>query len=216
MSVDWDWDMAAATTAFLLLLTVVAVFSPDHAAARGSDARAVAAQSEGADDPVDGGSGATPVADVPAASAGLSQRRRLPLPATILVCGLPLLVAVSWTFPYLSSRAQDAAVSQADQHPAAAADSARRAHSYDPLAVGPLITLSQIQQGDGRPEEALATLVSAERLQPDNFNVHYSLGLLLSNALHRDAAAASQFRLALALNPLDTFSKDALDALAQR
>jgi hypothetical protein len=216
MSVDWDWDMAAATTAFLLLLMVVAVFSPGEPAAAAPDARVAASESEGADDPVDGGT----VAALPAAD-GLGARpswrsRRLPLPATILVCGLPLLLAVSWLFPYLSSGAQDAAVSQADQSPAAAAASAHRAHSLDPLAIGPLITLSQIQQGDGRPEEALATLTTAERLQPDNFNVHYSLGLLLSTALHRDTAAAAQFRLALALNPLDTFSKGALDGLAQR
>jgi hypothetical protein len=215
MSVDWDWDMAAATTVFLLLLTVVAAFSPGEPAAEGSNASAAAAQPEDADDlPEDAGD--TTTTEEPAAPAELSRRRRLPLPATILVCGLPLLLAVSWTFPYLSSRAQDAAVSQADQHPAAAADSARRAHSYDPLAVGPLITLSQIQQGDGRPQEALVTLMKAERLQPDNFNVHYSLGLLLSNALHRDAAAAGQFRFALALNPLDTYSQDALKALVQR
>jgi hypothetical protein len=217
MSVDWDWDMAAATIVFVLLLTVVAAFSPGEA---GTQATASAAANPpgvdidaDADDPA-GSDPATAAADPSAIKP--SRRRRLPLPATILACGLPLLVAVSWLFPYLSTRAQASAVAQADQHPAAAASSARRAHSLDPLAVDPLITLSQIEQGDGRPEAALSTLASAARLQPDNYYVHYSLGLLLATALHRDTAAAKQYRLALALNPLDSLSKNALDRLAGR
>jgi tetratricopeptide (TPR) repeat protein len=79
-----------------------------------------------------------------------------------------------------------------------------------------LFTLSQIQQGEGRPAAALATLRQAARLQPDNYNVHYNLGVLLATALHRDAAAADQFRLALALNPLDGASVYALTQVAQR
>ena len=219
MSVDWDWDMAAATIAFLLLLMVVAVFSPAEIAAETADSvaaspAALGTTENGADLTLAGDADVAPGAvDPPAAKAS---RRRLPLLATILACGLPLLVAASWMLPYLSDGAAAQATSQADQSPAAAAASARRAHSLDPLAVSPLITLSQIQQGDGRPEEALATLTTAERLQPDNYFVHYNLGLLLSDALHRSTAAATQFKLALALNPLDTVSQDALKQLTGR
>ncbi len=133
----------------------------------------------------------------------------------MLACGLPLLVAVSWTFPYLSARAEARAVSQADLHPVAAEASARQAHSLDPLDVTPLITLSQIQQGEGRPILALATLRQAARLQPDNYYVHYTMGMLLATWLHRDAAAFDQFRLALALNPLDDLSRSALQQLVK-
>ena len=218
MSVDWDWDMAAATIAFLLLLMLVAVFSPGEAAAEGvASVEADPATARGAADaaePVTAGDGnpAYGPADVPVKAPP----RRLPLPAAVLACGLPLLLAASWMLPYLSDRAAAQATLQADQNPAAATANARLAHSLDPLAVGPLVTLSQIQQGDGRPEAALATLTSAERLQPDNYAVHYSLGLLLSNALHRDAAAARQFRLALALNPQDLLSQVALKQLTGR
>jgi hypothetical protein len=219
MSVDWDWDIAAATIAFLLLLTVVAVFSPAEPAAEAAGS-AVAnpatpgVAQRGADPAEAGQTDPAPVpVDPPAPRA---RRRRLSLPATILACGVSLLMAASWMLPYLSSRAQIAAVSQADQNPTAAAASARRAHSLDPLDVAPLITLSQILQGGGRPEAALASLTTAERLQPDNYSVHYDLGLLLSDALHRDTAAATQFRMALALNPLDTVSQDALKQLTGR
>jgi tetratricopeptide (TPR) repeat protein len=217
MSVDWDWDMAAATTAFLLLLTVVAAFSPAEAvvstdtAAEDVDPAADGYGAAGAD--VDPRAGS----DVPAvASAQAPRPRRLPIPAVVLACGLPLLMAVSWMFPYLSARAEAQAISQADQHPGAAAASARRAHSLDPLTVDPLVTLSQIQQGEGRPAAALATLRRAARLQPDNYYVHYTIGVLLATALHRDAAAADQFRRALALNPLDALSQYALGQVAQR
>jgi cytochrome c-type biogenesis protein CcmH/NrfG len=218
MSVDWDWDMAAATIAFLLLLTVVAVFSPAKATAtEGGPAQAEADATDPAPLDDDGADVGEQVGSEATAAPGrVPRRRRLTLPATILACGLPLLLAASWTFPYLSARAEARAVSEADQHPVAAAASARRALSLDPLGVGPLITLSQIQQGQGRPAAALSTLRRAERLQPGNYKVHYSLGLVLATALHRDAAAVNEFRLALALNPLDGLSQFALDQVARR
>ena len=215
MSVDWDWDMAAATTAFLLLLTVVAAFSPaatvPSAAVPAEDGDPAVTPNGAAAEDADPEAGA----DAPAVAVAQAPRR-LPVPAVLLACGLPLLMAASWMFPYLAARAEAQAVSQADQHPVAAAASARRAHSLDPLAVDALFTLSQIQQGDGRPAAALATLRRAARLQPDNYNVHYNLGILLATALHRNAAAADQFRLALALNPLDGASVYALTQVAQR
>ena len=53
----------------------------------------------------------------------------------------------------------------------------------------------------------------AAALQPQNYEVHYQLGLLLLRAYDRRAAAASEFRRALQLNPLDESSGYELKAL---
>jgi hypothetical protein len=182
MSFDWDWDMATATAIFLLLLTAVAAFGPDagaHPTARDADE----------------------VHRADGEHIHSTRPRRLPLGAAVLLVGLPILVAVSWLFPYLSERALFQAVGQADS-PTVAAASARRAHSLDPLAVQPLLTLSLDEENLGDAKGALATLREAAALQPQNFEVYYQTGMLLL-ADQQTQKAALEFRLALALNPLE-------------
>ena len=67
----------------------------------------------------------------------------------------------------------------------------------------------------GRNREALARLQDAARLQPQNYEVWYALGVLLHGALGRDKAARAALTRALALNPLDAASRYELELLAR-
>jgi Flp pilus assembly protein TadD len=91
--------------------------------------------------------------------------------------------------------------------------SARSARRWDPLAADPLMTLALLEQQQGRNRAALETLRAAASLQPQNFEVHYQLGLLLERAFGRRERAAAAFRRALELNPHDASSAYELDAL---
>ena len=240
MSVDWDWDMAAATIAFLLLTATAATYAPapeaavERAAAEpvemaseGPEAVAERAGSASGDDPAADSTAATaePVgaaeagAATPADSAGdmpaPAPRRRLPLPLALAGCGLLLTLAASWLFPYLSLRSEAAAVASAEHHPQRALRQAQRAHSLDPLAADALVTRALLEQQLGRPQQALVTLRAAARLQPQNFRVHYYLGLLLATAFGRRAEATAEFARALSLNPLDSLSQNALKQLGR-
>ncbi len=147
----------------------------------------------------------------------LSQSRRLAWPTTVLWTGLLAVLLASWLLPFLAQRAEnDALVAMSQGSEAVALASARRAHSLNPLSADALITLSAVEEGRGRPRAAVAALREAARLQPDNYYVHYKLGLLLYTALGRTAAAQRQFERALQLNPLDHLSQAQLDMLGGR
>ena len=123
-----------------------------------------------------------------------------------------VLLAVSWLVPYLSARAQNAALDAwVDGDTAAALSHARRAARLDPLAVEPLITEAQMLQQQRRKDEALAVLEKAARLQPDNYQVFYHQGVILLKAFGLKEAAIEALRHALALNPLDAASRSALE-----
>ncbi len=127
-----------------------------------------------------------------------------------------LLLAASWLPPYLALRAENAALAaSSDGDVATALDHARRAAAWDPLAVGPLITEATLLQQLGRNREALERLQAAAKLQPQNFEVWYELGVLQHGALGRDKAARAAFTRALALNPDDAASRYELELLAQ-
>jgi O-antigen ligase len=191
LTIDWDWDVAAAALAFLLLAGVAAAY------VRGRRAFLVA-------DPV-------------AAGEPHERRRasslRFGLASRVLATGLLALLAVSVLLPFLSDRALSRAVVLAsEQRAAPAAAQARRAHRLDPLAVDPLFTLAQAEQQQGRAAAALATLQQAVRLQPQNFATYYELGLMQLNVLGQRAQAAASLRRAVALNPHDPDSLDELQA----
>jgi tetratricopeptide (TPR) repeat protein len=115
-----------------------------------------------------------------------------------------VLLAVSWLFPYLSARAEGAAFTASSRGDVAAALAhARSASRFNPLAVAPLMTEAQVLQQLGRNREALAVLVDAANLQPDNYEVHEQQGLLYLKAFDRRRDAIAAFARALALNPLD-------------
>ena len=127
-----------------------------------------------------------------------------------------VLLAVSWLPPYLAQRAENAALAAAsDGDVSAALDYARRAATLDPLAVSPLLTEATLLQQLGRNREALARLQAAVKLQPQNYEVWYELGVLLHEAFGRDKAARAAFTRALALNPDDAASRYELELLAQ-
>jgi tetratricopeptide (TPR) repeat protein len=218
MTIDWDWDMAAATVAFLLLTGVCAAFvCHQRVAARagiGLSASDVAPAAPGdrpaaPDDVTQAPGDVTPAApgDRPVAPPVASReprRLRFGIASRVLATGVLLLVALSWLAPYLSDRALSRSlVLASDNHTAAAVAQARRAHRLDPLAVDPLFTLALVEQQQGRGSAAQATLEQAVRLQPQNYATYYELGLMQLNVLGLRHQAAASFRRALSLNPYD-------------
>lgn len=207
MTWDWDWDMAAAGTALFLVAAASSSFITWRDAA-GSTAGAAGALPDGTDR--DDGGPAREEQDAPE-----SRPRAADSPARIFASGLLLLVAVSWLPPYLADRAQNRAVDEsAKGDVAAAVESARSARRWDPLAADPLMTLALLEQQQGRNHAALKTLRAAASLQPQNFEVHYQLGLLLEGVFGRREQAAAAFRRALELNPHDESSAYELEALS--
>ncbi len=183
------------------------------------------AEGGGAGEAVEGDRSERPVADGAhgAASeyeqhAGRSGRRshRVGWPLRVAASTALLLLAVSWLPPYLALHAENAALAAAsDGKVSAALEDARRAARLDPLAVSPLLTEATLLQQLGRDQEALTRLQAAAKLQPQNYEVWYELGLLLHGALGRDKAAKAALIRALALNPSDAASRYELELLAQ-
>ena len=137
-------------------------------------------------------------------------------PLRVAASSALLLLAVSWLPPYLALHAENAALAAAsDGKVNAALENARRAATLDPLAVSPLLTEAMLLQQLGRNQEALARLQAAAKLQPQNYQVWYELGVLLHGALGRDKAAKAAFTRALALNPSDAASRYELELLAR-
>ena len=214
MTWDWDWDMAAAGTAFFLLVAAASSYIT-HRETPGSLVGAPSAEAEGdvaVDDAVVGrraghrgrrgrGAGTAVTRD---RRAGARPRLGTPAPG-----GAGLGAAVHRRpRPEPRRRARRRRVSSA-----AAADSARRAASWDPLAAEPLITLALVEQQRGQNRAALESLDSAARLQPENYMVHYQRGLLLDRVFDRREDAAAAFRRALELNPLHESSRSELERL---
>ena len=197
MTIDWDWDMAAAAVVFLLFVGVAAAYVRGRRA--GPAAAAVPAVV------------ATPVS--PDAARPPGRGPRFGIASRVLASGALALVALSFLPPYLSGSALSRAIVLAsDNRTSAAIVQARRAHRLDPLAVDPLFTLALVEQQQGQASAALATLRQAVRLQPQNYATYYELGLMELNVLGRRTQAAAAFRRALALNPHDTNSSDELAA----
>jgi hypothetical protein len=134
----------------------------------------------------------------------------------VLASAALLLLAASWLPPYLALRAENAALSAAgDGDVQTALDHARRAAAWDPLAASPLLTQGLLLQQLGRNREALERLQAAAKLQPQNYEVWYKLGLLEHGVFGRDKAARAAFRRALALNPGDAASRYELERLSR-
>ena len=122
-----------------------------------------------------------------------------------------VVLALSWLLPYLSARAENAAVSAAGNgETTLALAQARQAARFDPLAVDPLITESLVLQQLGQNHTALQVLDTAARLQPNDYEVYYGQGVLLLTAYGRKQAAVAAFKHALALNPLDSDTRNEL------
>lgn len=198
MSIDWDWDMAVITIAFLLLAGAAAAYVRQRASA-------VAGVTDDVDVAVPA------AASTVAAPTTSAPTRRPSLAVRLLVTGLIVLGALSWALPYLSQRAAMGAVNDASRgRLAQAAASARQASRLDPLAVDPLITLALVQVRQHRAAAAQATLDTAVHLQPRNYETYYQMGLLELNSFGKKGAATQWFLRALALNPLDSLTRQQL------
>jgi len=122
---------------------------------------------------------------------------------------------VSWLPPFLAFRAENAALAASgDGDITTALGHARRAATWDPLAVSPLLTQATLLQQLGKNREALERLRAAAKLQPQNYEVWYELGVLQHGVLGREKAARASFARALALNPADAASRYELELLA--
>ena len=205
LTIDWDWDMAAAALVFLLFSGVAAAY------VRRRRAEFAAAALAPTDD-----SAERPAAPASGARRGLGRwagELRLGVAGRALATGALVLVALSFAAPYLSEQALSQAVDLSGAgHTAAAAAQARRAHRFDPLAVDPLFTLALVEQQQGRASAALAILEQAVRLQPRNYMTFYQLGAMQLDVLGQRAQAAASLRRALALNPFDADSSAELNA----
>jgi hypothetical protein len=208
MTWDWDWDMAAAGIAAVLFAAAAAAYVTTRDA---GDLDETASSTEGAA----GTAGEEHEAAAPLAGETVAPRPATGVAGRVLASGLLALLAVSWMPPYMGDRAQNRAVEEAARGEiAAAADSARSAHRWNPLAVDPLITLALLEQQLGENRAALETLRTAVALQPENYEVHYQLGLLLERAFDDRHGAAAAFRRTLQLNPLHDSARYELEALA--
>ena len=196
MTIDWDWDMAAAALVFLLFVGVAAAY-----VRRRDDLNEVGPLA-----PVE------PTNVARGGSAGFTFGRASRAFAT----GALVLVALSWFVPYASDRAYSRALLlAAESRTTPAIVQARMAHRLDPLAVQPLFTLAELEQQQGKMNAALAALQQAVKLQPQNYSTYYELGLMQLNVLDLNSKAAASFRRALSLNPLDPNSNFELsEALA--
>ena len=160
---------------------------------------------------------AAPEEATAATAAPAPRRRAAAWPLRTVATVALVLLAASWLVPYLSARAQTAALAASGNGDSTAALShARRAARLDPLAVDPLITESQVLQQEGRNGEALAVLQKAARLQPDNYEVYFQQGVLLLQAFGRKGAAIAALRHALELNPFDDLSRYELELATGR
>ena len=167
ISWDWDWDMAAIGTVFFLFAAACSSYlatragddAGDSPGSRRGGGRRGCRRDAGhvgrlgphrADGRDRGGR--------PGLGGRRRSRRRLngrrdgPRPLAGRVAASPALVllAVSWTVPYLAERAANAALAEsASGNAAVALSHARRAARLDPLAVDPLITEALVLQQQG-------------------------------------------------------------------
>jgi hypothetical protein len=199
ISWDWDWDMAAVGVVFFLF----AATCSSYLVTRAAGGTRVGEREEGT---------ATADPQTRPWSEAAPPRRRGMWAVRAAASALLVLLAVAWLFPYLSARAENAAlVAASSGDPAAALVHAQRAATLDPLAVDPLIMESQVLQQLGRNGDALAVLRRAQRLQPDYYKPYYQEGVLLLTAFRDRKAAIAAFERALALNPLDADSRYELE-----
>jgi len=100
-----------------------------------------------------------------------------PLAAAASVA-LTVAAAASAVTPWLAARSvREVGVALDRGDLAAAADSARRARSLDPLALAPLFARARVEEVRRDPEAALASYKEAVGLQPENPETWYELGL---------------------------------------
>ena len=112
------------------------------------------------------------------AAAGRPARTSAHPLAAAAAGAMAIAAAVAVVTPWLAERSVrevGAALDRGDL--AAAADSADRAQSLDPLALAPLFARARVEEARHDDEAALTTYREAVRLQPENPETWYELGL---------------------------------------
>jgi O-antigen ligase len=77
----------------------------------------------------------------------------------------------------------------------------RQAISRDPVSADPLFQLAQVQAAANRPQDGLATLQRAVRMQPQNPDTWRELAAYQSTVMKSPSGAYASLRAALALDP---------------
>ena len=112
------------------------------------------------------------------AAAGRPGRTSTRLPAAAAIAAIALAAAVAVVTPWLAERSVREVGDALDRGDlAAAADSADRARSLDPLSLDPLFAQARVEELRHDSDAALATYRDAARLQPENPETWYELGL---------------------------------------
>ena len=101
-------------------------------------------------------------------------------------------------------RTCSAIVALDEQNLAGAKSKALRARFFDPLAVDPLFTLAGVAVRQGDEREALARYVQAVRLQPENPDTWYALGLYEFQVLRNMCGAYGALNNAYTLDSAGT------------
>jgi hypothetical protein len=103
-------------------------------------------------------------------------RGPLSIPAMLVASGAGLAVICSLAAPWLGDRWTGQARESLD-HPARAVSLAKRARSVNPLSVEPLFVQAWAEQSRRNLGEALGLLEEATRLQPENKETWFQLGI---------------------------------------
>lgn len=123
------------------------------------------------------------------------------LPVAAVVVSVATVIAVL-AAPDLSARGVDSAYRALDAGDLAAArDRARAARDLNPLSPEPLWALADIETATGDDRSALAYLSEATRLQPENPDAWYQLGLTYQLALGDQCRAYGALNESYTLDP---------------
>jgi hypothetical protein len=133
-------------------------------------------------------------------------RPRLGLVPSLAVTAIAATAVVSLVLPWLAGRRVDASYSAIDVRriPRALAD-ARDARSLNPLSPDPLYALGAAYQTEGDLASARVEYTRATRLQPENPETWYQLGLFEFLATHDLCAAYQALNHSYTLDPKSTF-----------
>ena len=116
-----------------------------------------------------------------------------PVALTVGVVALALAVLVSFAAPSISERGVRASTRLLiDGDLERAREQAEWAHSWNPLAVEPLVALARVEQRDGNVAEAQRRYIDAVELQPENPEPWYALGIF-ELEVRDDACSAYRF-----------------------
>jgi tetratricopeptide (TPR) repeat protein len=154
-----------------------------------------------------------PVFLVAGALAARPGTRRLSPPAILTASGVALALVFSLAAVWLGERWTAQAYESIDD-PARAVSLAKRARSVDPLSVEPLFAQALAEQYRRNYGETLGLLEKATRLQPENKETWYALGVFNFRVRNCPRTALPQLDRFTALDPQNPGNREYDRALA--